>query len=368
VPRLRTLVLDEPAPADDTYLEPSTARDGLSVPRSGPIFEVDYSQHTPARKLIHALDEHHRLDLRAEPGHRFDNVDDDVVTAYVNTRDYESPLEQGFRLIKGSKQPFSASDSWLIPISFLRLQHKFLEVVLPIDQETVADLNNDILRVLYIHFSTDSLGIPYSVSGASVAESCRRVLGELERRGFTEQLPRVVRLRGLSDQSPDRMSRGLDSHDTSPRSKLAKRSNASVDQNNRGVQTFAIGEIRTPKGRRDNRARRDALRGSASTPGHVLGEMSEKKKGKAPVTRDHEADSSDHLSAGSSSNTVLHEREASSSDDSTPSARGRVTPAETASHGGSCDSSEKIKVKADKTTSRHKSSVLSQKAHHEREW
>lgn len=335
VPRLRTLVLDEPAPADDTYLEPRIARDGFSVPRLRPIVpagparfseEVDQSHDTPSRKLIHALDEHYRQDLGAEPGHRFDNVDDDVVAAYVDARDYEGPPIPGMQLIKDRERPLSATDIWVVPISFLHLQNMFLGVVLPIGQETVADINNDILRVLHIHLSNDSPGIPDSISGASVEESRVCVLSELERRGFTEKLPRVARLRGLNDRSVPRTSRDPDwSHGPASRSKLPNRSRVPV-------------------------------RKSTAKPDVV----SKKKKGKAPVTRDQEPESSNHSSDASSSNTVQYELEVSSSQDSTPLGKGKVTPAETTSCGDSCGYSKKTEHKAKGATSRHSRSVSDQ--------
>lgn len=81
---------------------------GLSVPRllsveSAISFEeANISQDTTSRKLIHAFDEHYRLDVGAEPGQRFDDVDDDIVTAYIDARalDDESPLGHVMQLIK----------------------------------------------------------------------------------------------------------------------------------------------------------------------------------------------------------------------------------------------------------------------------
>jgi hypothetical protein len=335
MPRLRTLVLDESASAEEAYLEPTIARDGLSVPRSEPIFpagpaslseEFNYSQNSPSRKLIHALDEHYRQDLGAEPGHRFDNVDDDVVSAYVSARDYEGPPAPSMQLIKDRERPLSAIDVWVVPISFLHLQNLFLGVMLPIGQETVADLNNDILRVLHIHLSNDSSGIPDSISGVSVEESRVCVLSELERRGFTENLPRVARLHGLNDRSVQRTSRDTDwTFGPASHSKLPNRSKVPV-------------------------------RKSTAKPDVV----SKKKKGKAPVTRDPEPEFSDHSSDASSSNTVQYELEVSSSQDSTLFAKGKVTPAETASCGDSCGCSKKTEHKTDGTTSRHRRSVLDQ--------
>ncbi|KAM0708077.1 hypothetical protein Q7P35_004726 [Cladosporium inversicolor] len=225
---------------------------GLSVPRllsveSAISFEeANISQDTTSRKLIHAFDEHYRLDVGAEPGQRFDDVDDDIVTAYIDARalDDESPLGHVMQLIKDPNGWFRVCE--------------FLAVVLPIGQEAVVDLDNDILRVLYIHLSNETSCIPNSVSRASVVESCRCVPSELERRGFMDKLPTFARLRGLSDRSDDGTSTdSAQVHDSTPASssKLAKTSNASADQTSREAKTSAAGEIRNPKGRSDNKAR-----------------------------------------------------------------------------------------------------------------
>ena len=103
--------------------------------------------------------------------------------------------------------------------------------------------------------------------------------------------------------------------------------NAIVNQSSRWPNTFAAGEIREPKDRRDNKARQRVRRGELSTTEYVFGEASEKKKVKAPVAEDDEIDSSEHSSAESSSNKVQYELEVGSSEHSTPPAKGKAAAA-----------------------------------------
>jgi hypothetical protein len=411
--------LEEPAPSDEAYVEPISARDGLSVPRlrpalpAGPSFaektllaervgalgpeaymaritsqdslrplswhplpegpalpldEVDPSQNSRSRTLIRSLDGYYRRELKGEPGHRFDNVNDTVVAAYINAHAHASDFGQGILRIIGREQPFSVFYSWIVQIPFLRLQHDALEVLLPVDQNAIRDVNNDILRVLYVHLSNGSSTMPHTATDAGVEDSRRTVLGELERRGFTEKLPRVARLRGLSDRSAEHMS-GLPDWflDTASTSKLAERSNASVNQSSRWSNTLVAGEIRDPKNRRDNKARQRVRRGGMSITDYVFGEVSEKKKGNAPVAEDDETDSSDYSSAPSSSNTVQHELEVSSSEDCTPPAKGKAATTKATSRRDPRDSSQKTKHKADKTPSRHRSSRSDRKSDHQRQ-
>jgi hypothetical protein len=412
MPNLRPVLLEEPAPADEVYLQQDFARDGLSVPHLRPIFptgpsfaektllaervgalgpeaymaritsqdslrplswhplpegpalpldEVDPSQNSRSRTLIRSLDGYYRRELKGEPGHRFDNVNDTVVAAYINVHAHASDFGQGILRIIGREQPFSVFYSWIVQIPFLRLQQSALEVLLPIDRDAIREVNNDILRVLYVYLSNGSRTIPHPATDADVEDSRRTVLVELEHRGFTEKLPRVARFRGLSDRSADRMSEvpGL-FHDTASSS----RSDTLVNQSSRWPNTIAAGGTRDPKDRRDNKARQRVLRGEMSITDYVFGEVSEKKKGKAPVAEDGETDSSDHSSAASSSNTVQHELEVSSSEDCTPPAKGKAAATKVNSRGKSRDSSQKTKHKANKTPSRRRSSRLNRKSDH----
>lgn len=152
-----------------------------------------------SRKLIHLLEDYYRRELKEDPGHRFDNVDDTVITAYINTCEHVNYRGQRLRRIIGLEQPFSSFNSCVVPIPFLELRHSALEVMLPLDWEAIAELNNDMLRVLYVHLSNDGRDIPSVVTITSMEESRRRVLSELVCRGFTGELPNVVRLRGLNN-------------------------------------------------------------------------------------------------------------------------------------------------------------------------
>jgi len=356
------LLAEELADLDrKAYSRRTTSRDGLrplsmsQSPTVGPARfseEIDCYNNTSSRKLIQSLDEHYRHELKQDYGHRFDNVDDTVVAAYVNACDNMSHPGQRMQRIIGRNQPFSFVGLWVVPIPFLGLRNSALEVMLPLDQEAITELNNDVLRVLYVHLSNDSRGIPSAVTPAVMDESRRRVLNELVRRGFAGESPKVVRLRGLNDYSvPRRLSDPRWLHGP------VSGSSALVDSISGGVERLAPAELRTAKGRRDNKARRDVHQGSTSMTENLFGEVSEKKKGKAPVARVYEVDSSDHSSAASSSSTVQYELEVSSSEDSTPPAKGKVPAAEATSHGDSYDRSKTTKHKANKTPAKNRSSV-----------
>lgn len=323
-----------------------------------PLEGVDSSQDTLSRRLIRALDEYYRRGLKEEPGHRFDNMDDTVIAAYINAQGCVSRPGQGILRIVGHEQPFSVFDSWVLRISFLHLQQSALEVLLPIDRDAITVVDNDILRVLYVHLSNGSRTIPRSVTSANVEESRRRVLSELERRGFTKQMPRFARLFGLSDPSAEIIIR-----DTASSSRLTENSNASVSQSSREVKTPAASVTRDSKDRRDNKARQRVRRGSVSTTTDSSGEVTEKRKGKAPVTRKYETDS-DHSSAASSSNTVRYELDISSSEVSIPSAGDEATPAETTSWEDSDYNSENTKRKAGGIRSRRRGGLWDQKSDH----
>lgn len=317
--------------------------------------EVDRSYDISSRELIRSLDEYHRCELKQDHGHRFDNVDDTVIAAYINACACVSRPRQGIHRIIGRHQPFSSFNSWVVPIPFLDLA---LEVMLPVDQEAITELNNDVLRVLYVHLSNDSRTIFSEVTTASIEQIRRHLLSELARRGLTGELPHVVRLRGMNHYSVPRRLR-----DPSWLSNPAPGSSAPVDQISRKVETSS----HDSRGRRDNKARQNARRGSTTTTENSFGKVSEKKKGKARVARIYEVDSSDHSSAASSSNTVQYELEVSSSGDSTPPSKGKAPAIEATSHGNSYESSENNKHRADKIPSRHRSSVSNQKSNRQGE-
>ena len=373
VPRLRPVFPAGPSLADEAlladrvgtlgsaaYMERTTSQDELhplswnSLPKAPALSldKVNRSQDSSSRQLIHALDEYYRRELREDPEHRFDDVDDTVIAAYVNACEHAYYPGQRMQRIIGRDQQFSFFSSWVVQIPFLDPQLSALEVMLPVDQEAITELNNDLLRVLYVHFSNDSRTIPSAVTAAGMEDSRRGILSELVRRGFTGELPHAVRIRGLNDRAVPRKSRDPDGfHDSVSGWSMP------VGQTRREE-----GNVRTPKGSHDNKARQDVRRGSTSTTEHSFGEVSRKKKGKTPVTRVYEIDSSDHSSAAASPNTVQYELEVSSSEDSTPPAKGKAPAAEATSQGDSCDSPEKTKHKADRAPLRHRSSVSDQKS------
>lgn len=155
------------------------------------------------KSLMDALDRHYAKDLKAEVGHHFDNVDDNVIIAYARAHEsgYDSALpDLSPPRIIGSN--WRKHDSWLIPVPYLYrgLNLTYLDVILPLDRNCVRDLSNDVLRVLHIQLAAADYKTPYNHVRASdddMAESRLQVLGELLRRGFTGRLPNVVRLKGL---------------------------------------------------------------------------------------------------------------------------------------------------------------------------
>jgi len=233
---------------------------------------AEYLAALSSKDFVNALDARYRVDWNTERGHRFDHLDDNAIAAYVNVSDPAIHMQWRKQRIIGREQQFSLSNIWVVQVPFLHLEHDALEVMLPIDQEAIAGVNNDILRVLYVRLSNGSRTIPRTVIEASVEESRRRVLSELERRGFTEQLPRIARLCGLSDRSASRMSSG------SNRLSKPKWTNIFDNQSSRWSEVDATGETRSSKDRRANEELQHIRRGSASVSSYVSGEVSEKQK------------------------------------------------------------------------------------------
>lgn len=175
-------------------------------PVQSPQPELERPKDSPVsayKSLMDALDRHYAKDLKAEVGHHFDNVDDNVIIAYARAHetgyDSASPDLSPPKII-GSK--WRKHDSWLIPVPYLYrgLNLTFLDVILPLDRRCVRDLSNDVLRVLHIQLAAADYKTPYNHVRASdddMVESRLQVLGELMRRGFTGRLPNVVRLKGL---------------------------------------------------------------------------------------------------------------------------------------------------------------------------
>ena len=299
--------------------------------------------------------------MTIEPGRRFDNVDDDVVAAYINAGDHTTQQGQFAKVIIAGAQQWPALNSWTVHVRFLQLPYNVLEVELPIDQETTTDLNNDVLRVLYVHLSNDSPSIPSTVTDASVAESRRHVLRELERRGFTAKLPAVPRLRGRNNASAYRPSTAPDPlPGLASGPQLAK--SVSVDQLSSEAKTRIARKLHVTKDSSDDDPRQQVARGLVSISTYLFGEVSETKKGKASVTGETETDSSDHSSVASSSNTVIHEFEDSSSEDDTPRNEGGSATDNAIFREESGDSSEGTKLEAIKTPVKHRNSLSDQKS------
>jgi hypothetical protein len=351
------------------YLEPIIAQDNLRLWRSqspahaeaAPRLEAaDFSEDMPSRKLIHALDEHYRLDLMVEPGRRFDNVDDTIIATYINARDITTHQEQVTKLIITGGQQWPALNSWSVHIPFLQLPYTVLEVELPIDPEAITDVNNDVLRVLYVHLSNDSPSIPSTVSDASVTASRRHVLSELERRGFAATLPRVTRFRGRNNGSAYRKSTALKFPGIACSPKLAK--TESIDQFSKEVRTEAASETLNSKNSDDNEPCQQVGRGSVLISRRLFGEGSVKKKGKAAITRDYETDSSGHWSTVSSLNTAIYELEDSSSEDGTPRDKGKAPATDAFSRDESGGKPENTKPEPVRTPAKHRNSLSDQKS------
>jgi hypothetical protein len=95
------------------YLDGIIARDDLllgidrhyaPVEVAAPLQEDNPFEGMTSRKLIHALDVHYRSELTIEPGRHFDNVDDDVVAAYINAGDHTTHQGQVAKVIIAGAQ------------------------------------------------------------------------------------------------------------------------------------------------------------------------------------------------------------------------------------------------------------------------
>jgi hypothetical protein len=120
------------------------------------------------------------------------------------------------------------------------------------------------------------------VTDASMAESRRHVLRELERRGFTAKLPAVPRLRERNNE-PTALSQfpGLAS---SPRLTRPASVDASVDQSSSRAKTRTARKRHVTKDSSDKDPRQQVARGLVSISTYLFGEVTETKKGEAPVT------------------------------------------------------------------------------------
>jgi hypothetical protein len=169
----------------------------ITFPFGSKIPANDWNSTT--REPTHASDERHGPGSTAETGHRFDNFDDIFIHAVINARGPRSYSAPEVYMTIGRETQKDSPIAWSIEIPYLGLPQNVLEVWLPLDQASLLDLTNDVLRVLHVHIADPdckALGSAF-FPAADVVESRRLVLRELERRGFTEQMPHVVRLHGL---------------------------------------------------------------------------------------------------------------------------------------------------------------------------
>jgi hypothetical protein len=156
-------------------------------------------RNSTTRQPIDALDERYGLESTVEAEHRFDNFDDTFIQAVINAHGPPYYCAPEVCMTIGRETRKDSSITWSIEIPYLDLPQNVLEFYLPLDQASLLDLTNDVLRVLHVHIADpdcSTLGLAY-FPAADVVKSRNLVLRELERRGFNEQIPRVVRLRGL---------------------------------------------------------------------------------------------------------------------------------------------------------------------------
>jgi hypothetical protein len=156
-------------------------------------------RNSTTRQPIDALDERYGLESTVEAEHRFDNFDDTFIQAVINAHGPPYYCAPEVCMTIGRETRKDSSITWSIEIPYLDLPQNVLEFYLPLDQASLLDLTNDVLRVLHVHIADpdcSTLGLAY-FPAADVVKSRNLVLRELERSGFTEQMPHVVRLRGL---------------------------------------------------------------------------------------------------------------------------------------------------------------------------
>jgi hypothetical protein len=235
---------------------------------------------TITRALTQALKERYELDSMAEAGHLFDNVDDTFIHAQINAYALHHSWAPHVYLTVGQETGEDSPVSWFIDISYLELPQDVLEVHLPLDQASLVDLNNDVLRVLHVHIADPDHRAPVlaSLSAAELTESCRLISQELENRGFTEHMPHVVRLRGLR-------------HHPSTRIPVPT---SSSKPSRKGAQKGSAGEFSHCMDCCNHKSRHQVTQDPESSTLDSTGEASEKKNRKAPVDKDYDADSSDH--------------------------------------------------------------------------
>jgi hypothetical protein len=264
------------------------SRREITFPFGSKIPANDWNSTT--REPTHASDERHGPGSTAETGHRFDNFDDTFIHAVINAQGPRSYCAPDVYLDIGRETRKDSSNFWSIGIPYLELPQEVVRVYLPLDQTSLLDLTNDVLRVLHVHIADpDRSGLAITFfTAADVAESRRLVLRELERRGFTEQMPHVVRLRGLRHRPSSFIPNPTSS------SKLSTRPGASTIQSSKGNQKDSAGKASQCQDCCHHKSHQQFGEDAESSPVEFTGKASEKKKGKAPVDKGYEANSSNH--------------------------------------------------------------------------
>jgi hypothetical protein len=272
-----------------------------------------------ARELIHALKERYELDSMAEAGHLFDNVDDTFIHAQINAYALHHSWAPHAYLTVGQETGEDSLVSWFIDIPYLELPQDVLEVHLPLDQTSLLDLTNDVLRVLHVHIADPDHRAPVlaSISAAELTESCRLISQELEHRGFTEHMPHVVRLRGLR-------------HHPSTRIPVPT---SSSKPSRKGAQKGSAGEASHCMDCCNHKSRQQVTQDPESSTLDSTGKASEEKIRKAPVNKDYDADSCDHSDGTTPSGTTPIED--STSEDGLVYGKGKACAAENTSRPGS---------------------------------
>ncbi|KAM0723692.1 hypothetical protein Q7P37_000680 [Cladosporium fusiforme] len=244
------------------------------------------------RALIHALHNQYRHRLVIAQGRYFDHVDDSVIATYALALGFKWETEVLNRLtIKPKKlADQDRAQSYSIPIPFLGLRHTVLEVFFPLDHDAIADLSNDVLRVLHIRIvNIDNNTIPVPIPDADIVESSRVVAAELRRRGFTER-PAFVQFRGLPRAEPAPTDSPATAGEAS--SSAPVRPNASIfqpaHQSRASRPTVSFQNIASDFGAVTTRYHEDA-----------------KGKGKAPAVVDEHSSGSDTASAHRISNPTF---------------------------------------------------------------
>lgn len=293
------------------------------------------------KEICDALFANYQSELKAESGHHFDNVDDNVIVTYINACKPLAGLDTTHEVLTIGRDTGERLPSWYIYTPFLGLRQTTLKLFLPLDQASVRALTNDLLRVLHVHLATADQGPlmnPTDASKSEIAEARKEVQRELKCRGFTKQMPHMVRLSGLRS-SPNSADADT-SVDATSSSKTSDCQPVIVQPSNSPKTTTA----EKPCGSNDSckkKLRLQIPRVGESSSVEAAGEAAENKMGKTPVCREHQADSSDHSSAATSSGAKQTEHDDRESEHSESRVVEIVSPA------SSSGSSEEIESDID---------------------